>query len=69
MMKEIIKQRSTIVGLVGAAFFLCDGLFLNGRRLGRGMGRYIAFTDLDDRRLAIGMGMVGAAMALANFVV
>jgi len=66
---EIIKQRSTIVGLIGAALFLSDGLLLNGRRLGRGLNRYIAYTDVDDRRLAIGMGMVGAAMALANFMV
>lgn len=66
---EIIKQRSTIVGLIGAGCFLFDGLVLKGRRLGRGINRYIAYTDVDERRLAIGMGLTGAAMALANFVV
>ena len=64
---EIIKQRSTIVGLIGAAFFLGDGLLLKGRRLGRGLNRYMAYTDIDERRLAIGMGFVGMAMALANY--
>jgi intracellular septation protein A len=66
---ELIKQRSTIVGLIGAACFLGDGLLLNGRRLGRGMSRYIAYRDLDERRLSLGMGLTGATMAAANFAV
>ena len=66
---ELIKQRSTIVGLIGATFFLADGLLLKGRRLGHGLNRYLAYTDVDDRRLAIGMGFVGAAMAVSNYVV
>lgn len=66
---EIIKQRSTIVGLIGAACFLGDGLLMGGRRLGGGLGRYIAYRDLDERRLAIGMGLTGIVMALANFAV
>lgn len=66
---ELIKQRSTIVGLIGATFFLADGLILKGRRLGRGLNRYLAYTDIDERRLAIAMGVVGALMALSNYVV
>ncbi len=66
---ELIKQRSTIVGLIGAACFLGDGLLLKGRKLGAGLNRYLAYTDVDERRLAIGMGLTGLAMALANFVV
>nr|WP_237219778.1 septation protein IspZ [Sphingomonas arenae] len=66
---ELIKQRSTIVGLIGATFFLADGLLLKGRRLGHGLNRYLAYTDVDERRLAIGMGLVGVLMALANYVV
>jgi intracellular septation protein A len=66
---ELIKQRSTIVGLIGAAFFLGDGLILKGRRLGRGLNRYLAYTDIDERRLAIAMSAVGALMALSNYVV
>jgi len=66
---EMIKQRSTIVGLIGAACFLFDGLVLKGRRLGHGLGRYMAYSDLDDQRLAIGMGLVGIVMASANSLV
>lgn len=66
---ELIKQRSTIVGLIGAACFLFDGLVLHGRRLGHGMNRYIAYNDIDERRLAIGMGLTGVFMAGSNYVV
>ena len=65
---EIIKQRSTIVGLIGAGFFLIDGL-LGGKRLGRGISRYIAYSDVDPQRLAYGMGAVGAVIALINYAV
>ena len=66
---ELIKQRSTVVGLIAAACFLGDGLLLRGRRLGHGINRYLAYTDVDDRRLAIGMGLTGIVMAAANFLV
>ena len=66
---ELIKQRSTIVGLIGAACFLTDGLLLKGRKLGAGLNRYMAYTDIDEGRLAIGMGLTGLVMAAANFVV
>jgi intracellular septation protein A len=67
--EEIIKQRSTIVGLVGAACFLFDGLVLKGRKLGRGVDRYMAYTDIDHRRLSIGMGLTGLVMAGGNSLV
>lgn len=66
--EEIIKQRSTIVGLIGATLFLLDGA-LGGKRLGRGISRYIAYTDLDERRLAIAMGTIGLIMAATNWLV
>ena len=66
---ELIKQLSTIVGLIGAACFLTDGLLLKGRKLGAGLNRYMAYTDIDEGRLAIGMGLTGLVMAAANFVV
>lgn len=65
----MIKQRSTIVGLIGAACFLFDGLVLKGRRLGHGISRYIAYRDLDEARLAIGLGMIGIVMAASNWLV
>ena len=65
----MIKQRSTIVGLIGAAFFLFDGLALKGRRLGHGISRYIAYNDIDDARMAIGAGLCGLVMAASNWIV
>jgi intracellular septation protein A len=67
--EEIIKQRSTIVGLIGAACFLFDGLVLKGRKLGAGIDRYMAYTDIDHRRLSIGMGLTGLVMAGGNSLV
>ena len=65
----MIKQRSTIVGLIGATCFLFDGIVLKGRRLGHGMSRYIVYSDIDEARLAIGMGMIGLVMAAGNWIV
>ena len=66
---EMIKQRSTIVGLIGAVCFLFDGVVLKGRRLGHGLGRYMVYSDVDEERLAIGMGLVGIVMASTNWLV
>ena len=66
---EMIKQRSTIVGLIGATCFLFDGIVLKGRKLGHGMSRYIAYRDINEARLAIGMGMIGIVMAASNWLV
>jgi intracellular septation protein A len=65
---EWVKQRSTIVGLIGAGAFLTDGLF-GGRWLGQGMARYIAYTDIIPWRLAISMGLIGLIMAGGNWLV
>ena len=64
-----VKQRSTIVGLIGAAAFLTDGLLLKGRYIGAGLARYIAYSDVRPQRLAIAMGVVGIMMAVINFAV
>ena len=64
-----VKQRSTIVGLIGATAFLTDGLLLKGRFIGAGLSRYIAYSDIRPQRLAIGMGIVGMMMAVINFAV
>jgi intracellular septation protein A len=61
-----VKLRGVILGTISAIFFLTDGLVLKGRRLGRGMMRYIPYNDIDPRRLSIGMGVLGLALALVN---
>jgi intracellular septation protein A len=63
-----VKQRSTIVGIIGAIAFLADGMF-GGRWLGKGMSRYLVYNDVRPKRLAIGMGLTGLAMAALNAVV
>jgi intracellular septation protein A len=63
-----VKMRSTIVGIISAAFFLSDGLF-GGRWLGRGLSRYLPYNDIDPARLALGMGVVGLGMAGLNYLV
>ncbi len=65
---EIIKMRSTIVGLIGATAFLGDGA-LGGRWLGLGMSRYIAYVDINPARLSVAVGLVGLTMAALNVVV
>jgi intracellular septation protein A len=64
----MVKMRSTIVGLIGAAAFLSDGL-IGGRWLGEPMSRYMVYTDIMPRRLAIGLGLVGLTMAALNWLV
>jgi intracellular septation protein A len=61
-----VKMRGVILGTIGAILFLGDGLLLKGRRLGAGMARYIPYSDIDPRRLAIGMGLLSLVMALIN---
>ena len=64
-----VKMRTTILGLISAGLFLGDGLVLRGRRLGRGMARYLPYKDVDPARLSIGMGSVGLLMAALNTLV
>lgn len=65
---DAIKLRSTVVGLIGAAVFITDGL-AGGKWVGRGLSRYLPYKDIDTRRLALGMGGVGLVMAGLNVVV
>jgi intracellular septation protein A len=64
----LIKMKSTIIGLIGAAFFLGDGL-LGGRWIGKALMRYLPYDDIAPKRLAIGIGLSGIVMALLNWVV
>lgn len=64
----IIKMKSTILGLIAASIFLADGL-LGGKWVGKGLGRYLPYTDVIHSRLAIGMGIVGIIMAGLNWIV
>ena len=61
-----VKMRTSIVGVISALLFLGDGLF-GGNRLGRGLARYLPYTDTDPARLAVGMGVLGLTMAALNY--
>jgi intracellular septation protein A len=66
--ETMVKMRTTIVGVISAALFLGDGL-LGGNRLGRGMARYLPYSDIDPGRLALGIGLLGLVMAGLNYAV
>jgi intracellular septation protein A len=63
-----VKMRTSIVGVISAVLFLGDGL-LGGNRLGKGLSRYLPYSDIDPGRLALGMGLAGLVMAALNYVV
>ncbi len=67
--EDAVKWRGTVLGLISAGLFLADGLIGRGRHLGERMLRYLPYTDVDSRRLAIGMGTLGVFSALLNLVV
>lgn len=64
-----VKLRGVILGCISAACFFGDGLLFKGKRLGKGLMRYLPYGDLDPRRLAMGMGVLGLVMALLNWAV
>jgi intracellular septation protein A len=63
---EWIKLRSTITGLIAATFFLIDGA-RGGPYIGKGLARYMPYSDIDTGRFAMGMGSVGLLMAGLNY--
>lgn len=64
--ENIIKMKGTWLGLLTAALFLGDGLLRRGRYFGRRLARYL-MQPVSERRLAIGLGLLGAALALLNW--
>ena len=65
---EAVKLRTTVIGLIVAAMFISDAA-AGGRWLGRGLGRYLPYEDLNYGRLSLGLGLTGAVMAGLNVVV
>jgi intracellular septation protein A len=65
---DMVKMRSTIMGLLTAGLFLTDGLF-GGRFLGKRLVRYMPHPDTSASRLAIGLGLLGVFMAAMNYAV
>jgi intracellular septation protein A len=65
---DMVKMRSTILGILTALLFLGDGLF-GGRYLGKRLARFMPYPDIVPSRLAVGLGMMGLVMAALNFIV
>ncbi len=63
---EWIKLRGTITGLIAASFFIVDGL-RGGPYIGKGLARYMPYSDIDPGRFAIVMGLIGLIMAGLNY--
>lgn len=63
---EWIKQRGTITGLIAASFFIIDGA-RGGPYIGKGLARYMPYSDINAGRFAIVMGIIGAIMAALNY--
>ena len=66
--EEWVKLRGTITGLIGASFFIIDGL-RGGHYAGRGLARYMPYSDIDHGQMAFAMGLVGVIMAALNYAV
>ncbi len=60
-----LQLKGSVLGLIVAVAYGADFL-VGGRWLGRRLTLYLAYTDLDARRLAAGMAGVGLALAGLN---
>ena len=63
---EWIKLRGTITGILAASFFIIDGA-RGGPYIGKGLARYMPYSDINAGRFAIVMGMIGLIMAALNY--
>lgn len=63
---EWIKLRGTITGILAASFFIIDGA-RGGPYIGKGLARYMPYSDINAGRFAIVMGMIGMIMAALNY--
>lgn len=64
--EDIVKLKGTWLGLLTASLFLGDGVLRQGRYFGARLARYV-MEPVDVQRLAIGLGVLGATMALLNW--
>lgn len=60
-----VQLKATWLGLTGAGFFALDA-WRGAPYLGPRLALYIAYNDIDPRRLAWGFAAVGAVMAAVN---
>ena len=63
-----VQLKGTIMGLLGAAIFLSDGLFRKGHYFGTRFERYFS-SAIDQQFFVVGLGLIGLVMASANYLV
>ena len=63
-----VQLKATIMGCIAASCFAVDALS-GGRYMARRLSTYLAYRDLNLRRLSIGMAACGFAMAGINLAV
>lgn len=64
----MVQMKTTIFGVGTAVLFLGDGLFREGAYFGARLQRYLP-GSIHPGKMAIGLGVTGIAMALANYAV
>jgi intracellular septation protein A len=62
-----VQMKSSVLGLLTASVFMIDGLFRKGAYFGARIERYMPLA-LHHGRIAVGMSVVGIAMAGANYL-
>jgi intracellular septation protein A len=63
-----VQLKATVMGCIGATAFALDAMF-GGRYMARRLSTYLAYRDLNSRRLSIGMALCGYALAGINLAV
>lgn len=63
-----VQMKSSVLGLLTAGVFMIDGLLRKGAYFGARIERYMPLK-LHHGRIAVGMSIVGIAMAVSNYLV
>lgn len=66
--ERMVQLKGTVLGTLVAALILSDALFNRGRYFGARMARYLVGIPVDTRRLALGIALMGLAMAGLNLL-
>jgi intracellular septation protein A len=64
----MVQMKSSVLGVGTAILFLGDGLLRGGAYFGERMQRYMP-AEVHTGRMALGLGLLGLAMAAANYAV
>jgi len=66
--ERMVQLKGSILGVLIASLILADALFNRGRYFGARLARYLIGMQVDARRLALGMALLGLTMAGLNLL-